>query len=80
MEKLKLNYDTTPEEETISPDKNCDICYGTGRMLFSGPSSRKIDTGPKDVMFGEKECACITRQRVKQAREKHTKQFEGARK
>ena len=73
MEKIKLNFDTTPEEEIISPDKNCGICYGKGKMLYLNP----IPTQPNDETFTEKECNCITRQRVNQARKKHSAIYRG---
>ncbi len=66
---IKLNFDTPPEEETISPDKNCSICYGKGTVLVSinripSPYSPHSSLSFRPDSYDEKECPCITRQRV----------------
>ncbi len=69
---LKLNFDTPPEE-TISPDRNCSICYGRGTMKVCNPAA----TGKYNT-YGDKECACITRRRVHQARVEHFEKYKVA--
>ena len=68
---LKLNFDTPPDEETILPDKKCDICYGRGIMIVVNPTTSTFERAVK-------ECACITRRRVKQAQVRRFAKYRSA--
>jgi len=58
---IKLNFDGPPEKETISPDRNCSICYGKGTILVISPTDLKYSSITKSSApnFKERECPCI---------------------